>query len=164
MALNSRSSSLQLPNAGVANMPPPFLCVVGDQTHSRQTLCPLSPSPEKDPLNTTHGLDTSRAFKSRAIFSFVVMYSYLSRSSFQKQRVLFPRNRTMRKVSLLLPACPAPRIPSTNGYWVPAPYQAPGRTPETQSYTSPPSIVVHSLRKRTEVSLVQLEKGKQDAP
>lgn len=134
--MNFRSSSLQLPNAGVANMPPPFLCVVGDQTHSRQTLCLLSPSPGRPfEHNTWTGYVTSLQIQGHFFFCCHVL------SSVKK---LFPETegslsqKPHHEESQLAAAClPCPRIPSTNGYWVPTPYQAPGRTPEPQSCTSP---------------------------
>lgn len=141
MSLNSQSSSLQLPNAGVTDMPHHFYVVLGIKHGPSSYMLGKHSAPwasaQEDPLKTIHVLDTSWAFNSRAIISFAVTNSCPSRSSFQKQKVLFPRNPTVRKVSLLLPASPSSWIPSTNGYWVPAPHQAPGRTPESQGCTSP---------------------------
>lgn len=161
--MNSRSSSLQLPNAGVANMPPPFLCVVGDQTHSRQTLCPLSPSPGRPFEHSTWtGYVTSLQIQGHFFFCCHVL------SSVKK---LFPETegslsqKPHHEESQLAAAC-LPCPPNSFNKWLLGACPLPGTGSHTRApkLHKSPSIVVHSLRKRTEVSLVQLEKGKQDAP
>lgn len=146
---------------------PPYSCVVGDQIqafmHARQTLCQLSPSTGRTFEN---GMQTGSVMSLSPHGQYFFCYHELSsftEALSRNRRFSFPEKSlpTMGKVSLL------PLVsPNSFNKWPLGACPLPGtrlHTRDSKLHKSQ-SFVVHILRKKTEVAMVQLETEGQDPP